>query len=229
MTKQPIDLARACNIVGALVIAGGTTLSIAFYKDYPPNEHLSSLGTRSPVFSDISKQTIQPPYPDLFNYALICGSVLLLSNAFLNYKYLRSLHRIRQSIFVAVVMVFAFLNLGMVGIIDLGMERPLHDQLAKNFFYAIMVAYATLLYILIDERRKRQKWQKWTEATKFMIIMYLLLLSIQRQIVLFGWIKPGMFGFIGNGLYQRLWGVGFILMVLLDSFLSVEEDQTISE
>lgn len=205
------DQSFIISLFSILLLPISITISIYIYPDYPANENLSSLGARSPALSNVTKQYVEPPFPEIFNLSIMIAAVgLILTFPFLRTTILSSKENkfVIQSI--NATQSFGFLFLFLLGIFDLGYIRSLHDQVAIYLFYLILLTYLQMGVLLGWRRSKIYPNWYWI----VLVIAYMFIISIQRQLSLWKLLEKPYY--LSNGPYQKLWGLGLISLLLLE-------------
>ncbi len=200
----------ASSLISILLVPFAVTFSILLYPDYPANENLSSLGARSPAFSNVTKQYVQPIYPELFNIPIMIAALGLMALPILRQRKLRTKLPNWVLTLMNLLQTCAFVFLFLLGIFDLGFIRYVHDRVAQYFFYLIMAMFLLFgISLTIYRERIYQRWRLMLGIT-----IYLFLISIQRQLSMWKVITDPYY--LSNGPYQKLWGVGWILLTLVE-------------
>ncbi len=198
------------SLFATLLVPFAVLISILLYPDYPPNENLSSLGARSPALSNVTKEYVQPTYPELFNIPIMIAAICFMALPILRQRKLKNSIPMWILVLIDILQSIAFVFLFLLGIFDLGYIRFVHDQIALYFFYLMMASFLIMgISISIYKDKFSPRWK-----LMLVLVLYLFLISVQRQLSMWKVIKDPYY--LSNGPYQKLWGIGWIILTLVE-------------
>ena len=201
-------------IIGLVLQFVGVLTAVYLYGNYDFNQNLSSLGARAAVVSLATGEHIpRSPHPEIFNTTVIITGILLLSIPILLYQeyYSEELGDF-YNLWVLLQVSFsfvAFAALTVLGFLDVGTVYVPHYIATVLFFMFILF---TFLFNFIWSIIYRSNWQnlKGLYTTTLLLVTAELLFSIGRILSLN---SIGIrYFYIDNGLYQKVWGVLYMLI-----------------